>query len=339
MISNRSDVSIMFDSIVMRSSVFKEAGAHITIVLEHKDYQNMYDIDIIANSCSMELNIRENLIYDREKDENYITITILGNDQEIHQENIFLKTNVVGAIKIDKEIFLALNFRVINNSTSKIIVHNVKKFKLRDFKVIRSLGMGYYGNTYQVLGKSSKFYAVKVLNERMNINNKNDVAIREIIPLISLPEHPCLIKLLGFIYDHNFGIILVLEYASRGRIDEIGFKNLEIDMKYKILYGLFSCVAMLHEFNYIHRDIHPSNVLISEDYETKLIDFGVSRFLDQEMTQNIGHRGFKSPEMINTRTYDEFVDVYSIFFLLFDLRKNEQLIRKILHTLNNTIKN
>lgn len=106
-----------------------------------------------------------------------------------------------------------------------------------------------------------------------------------------MPKHPCVINLDCFIYDQKYGIILVLEYASRGRIDSIDFDKLDEDKAVQMIYSLISCIAFFHDHGFIHRDIYPSNVLVNEKYEIKIIDFGVSRFYGKEMTLNVGHPG------------------------------------------------
>lgn len=259
-------------------------------------------------------------------------ITISIGNYMILSDKIDVRTNVIGVLKSTGEISVSLIFRVINISTDKIILHNVKQFHKSDFKFTRKLGEGSFGQTHEVIDSLLRLHVLKIMLKKIEISNKDDSSIREIIPFLAFPKHPCLIKLEGFIYDRDCGIILVLEYAEQGVISSINFNELAIDKKLKLLYGLFSCVAFLHDNGFVHRDIHPSNVLITDEYETKLIDFGVSRFLGKEMTDDVGHQGYQSPEIWKSNEYDALVDEYSLGVLL-DHLDNEETFFKLISLL------
>lgn len=162
---------------------------------------------------------------------------------------------MIGVLHSSDPFSLSLIFRVINCSNDTKTLHGARRFHLGDFELVRKLAGGSYGETYEVVDSSRQSHVLKVTMMQIGINSEYDSCIREIVPFLAFPRHPCLIGLDGSIFDRN-----------RGIISSIGLKELSIEFKLKIFYGLFSGVAFLHDHGFIHRYIHPSNVLASENY-------------------------------------------------------------------------
>lgn len=80
----------------------------------------------------------------------------------------------------------------------------------------------------------------------------------------------------------------------------------------------------IHSKKVIHRDLKPTNILLSSDGTVKICDFGISKLMtieEQTMTRGLGSQKFMAPEILNEEdNYDEKVDVYSfgvdVFFVL-----------------------
>ena len=79
----------------------------------------------------------------------------------------------------------------------------------------------------------------------------------------------------------------------------------------------------MHKMNppIIHRDIKPENVLLDENYQAKLTDFGWSNYLNDSDKRNTicGTPIYLAPEMINKRGHDEKIDIWCIGVLLFEI--------------------
>lgn len=97
-----------------------------------------------------------------------------------------------------------------------------------------------------------------------------------------------------------------------------------------VMKGVLSGVMALHDKGYIHRDIDPSNVMITTDGKIKLLDFGIAKNLGASMTTDhqftttgvfMGKAGYAAPELVlgDVNNQNETTDIYSLGIMLFQL--------------------
>lgn len=86
-----------------------------------------------------------------------------------------------------------------------------------------------------------------------------------------------------------------------------------------ILFQILSGLKYLHSANIIHRDLKPSNILINEDCEIKICDFGLARsmqpsmYRNQDMTLYVTTRIYRAPELLfGISEYSHVIDVWSV---------------------------
>ncbi|CDW56385.1 Pkinase domain containing protein [Trichuris trichiura] len=85
---------------------------------------------------------------------------------------------------------------------------------------------------------------------------------------------------------------------------------------YQILRGL----KYIHSAGIIHRDLKPSNIAVNEDCELRILDFGLARQADDEMTGYVATRWYRAPEiMLNWMHYNHTVDVWSVGCIMAEL--------------------
>jgi len=79
-------------------------------------------------------------------------------------------------------------------------------------------------------------------------------------------------------------------------------------------------ISYLHSKNIIHRDIKPANFLVTESFVVKVIDFGVSRVMSQDIKMTmIGTPVYMAPEVMNDEVYTEKADIYGFALVLYEL--------------------
>ncbi|XP_013793648.1 aurora kinase-like, partial [Limulus polyphemus] len=144
--------------------------------------------------------------------------------------------------------------------------------------------------------------------------------LRREIEIQSHLKHPNILQLYNYFYDDT-RIFLILEFAARGEL----FKELQkcgkFDDKRAATYIAQLCHALLycHEKKVIHRDIKPENLLLGLNGELKIADFGWSVHAPSSRRATMcGTLDYLPPEMIENKTYNEKVDLWSLGILCYE---------------------
>ena len=199
--------------------------------------------------------------------------------------------------------------------------------KISDFELIKDLGAGSFGRVYLVSHKKTKSqYALKAIDKKNKSNIEEKPYFRREIEIMYRIHHPNVVKLYGHFEDNNY-CYFIMEYIPRGNIYSLipkhGKKKQSNQLIASIIKDVAKSVYFLHKMNppIIHRDIKPENVLMDENYNIKLTDFGWSNYLDNEEKRSTvcGTPIYLAPEMINRKGHDERVDIWCIGVLLFEL--------------------
>ena len=193
------------------------------------------------------------------------------------------------------------------------------KYMLKDFEKEKTLGKGHFGEVNSVkLKKNQKYYAMKKLISK----NNNDDQIKEEIKLLENLNHPHIINYYTSFKEENSWYIVV-EYMNGQNLQDLINNNikqkkyLEAKKVFELLIQCLSGLLYLHkEKKIIHRDIKPDNLLLDEDFNLKISDFGVSAKIDNNMSQNsknyIGPKRFSAPEVFDGNIYEFNNDIYSL---------------------------
>ena len=147
---------------------------------------------------------------------------------------------------------------------------------------------------------------------------------RELEALRQLDESPFVVRLLDVFPDAT-NLCLVLEYHPSD-LSEVVRQRRELRQGYlpvshikTYAHGLLSALAYCHEHRIVHRDVKPSNVLLSRGGSVKLADFGLARVLDPsseggggDLSHQVATRWYRPPELLfASRNYSFSADVWS----------------------------
>lgn len=195
----------------------------------------------------------------------------------------------------------------------------------------KKLGGGGFGSVFEGSLRDDTKIAVKRLDQ-FGQGRKEFLAEVKTIGNI---HHVSLVRLIGFCAENSHKL-LVYEYMSNGSLDKWIFKrssedSLEWKIRKKIILDIAKGLAYLHEdckMRIAHLDIKPQNILLDDNFDAKLSDFGMARLIDrnqnQVITQVRGTRGYMAPEWL-TKKITEKVDVYSFGVVILEIicgRKN-----------------
>ncbi|KAG2717719.1 hypothetical protein I3760_03G189500 [Carya illinoinensis] len=191
----------------------------------------------------------------------------------------------------------------------------------KNFNLANKLGEGGFGSVYKGVLSDGTVIAVKQLSSKSKQGNREFV---NEIGMISALQHPNLVKLYGCCIEGN-QLLLIYEYMennclSRALFGKDTVRRLKLDWptRQKICIGIARGLAYLHEesrLKIVHRDIKTSNVLLDEDYNAKISDFGLAKLSEDGKThistRVAGTIGYMAPEYAMRGYLTNKADVYS----------------------------
>lgn len=207
-------------------------------------------------------------------------------------------------------------------------------FTLRDLEIATSrfskdnvIGEGGYGVVYRGRLINGTPVAVKKI---LNNLGQAEKEFRVEVDAIGHVRHKNLVRLLGYCIEGTHRM-LVYEYVNNGNLEQWlhgamrqrGYMTWEA--RIKVLLGTAKALAYLHEAiepKVVHRDIKSSNILIDDEFNAKVSDFGLAKLLgtgeSHVTTRVMGTFGYVAPEYANTGLLNEKSDVYSFGVLLLE---------------------
>eukprot|EP00096_Caligus_rogercresseyi_P015582 TRINITY_DN804_c0_g2_i1.p1 TRINITY_DN804_c0_g2~~TRINITY_DN804_c0_g2_i1.p1 ORF type:complete len:362 (+),score=77.46 TRINITY_DN804_c0_g2_i1:52-1137(+) len=99
-----------------------------------------------------------------------------------------------------------------------------------------------------------------------------------------------------------------------------------------LVYQILRGMKYFHSAGIIHRDLKPSNIAVNEDCELKILDFGLARPAEYEMTGYVATRWYRAPEiMLNWMHYQQTVDMWSVGCIMAEMLTGKTLFPGIDH--------
>jgi serine/threonine-protein kinase len=169
--------------------------------------------------------------------------------------------------------------------------------------------------------------ALKVLHEHHHEDEEFVERFRREARAVARLSHPNIVTVIDRGEDEGRQFI-VFEYVEGQTLKDILEAGpLDIRRALEVTIAVARGLAFAHEHGIVHRDVKPQNVLLNEDGQAKVTDFGIARSLDVEgMTQSgtvLGTSNYIAPEQATGRPVDVQTDVYSLGVVLFELLTGE----------------
>lgn len=200
-----------------------------------------------------------------------------------------------------------------------------------EIQYTKKLGDGASGTTYLGEYKGEKV-AVKAYSPGILMNDINSV--KNEMDIMSKMRHKNIVLFKGLsLRKDRPAAALVTEFAERGELGHALYNSRLVrrkgdTLRFKIVLGLAEGLQYLHSYHVIHRDIKPANILLAEDGEPMLTDFGFSRFIDQDsadkMTGETGSYRYMAPEVTRHSHYTEKADTYSFALICNEIFADER---------------
>ncbi|KAJ9560393.1 hypothetical protein OSB04_005553 [Centaurea solstitialis] len=234
----------------------------------------------------------------------------------INSRKDFFKKN--GGIMLQEMLFTCED--PINKG--KIFTEEELKKATDNFNNAKIIGQGGYGTVY--IGTLANNTRVAIKKSKMMDQSQIKQFVNEVI-ILSQINHPNIVKLLGCCLETHVPL-LVYEYITNNTLCHHIHSHamLTFGMRLKIATETAEALDFMHSMTQIiHRDVKPSNILLDDEFNAKISDFGISRFvpLDQThlSTSVKGTTGYIDPEYFRTCKLTEKSDVYSFGVVLMEL--------------------
>jgi serine/threonine-protein kinase len=205
------------------------------------------------------------------------------------------------------------------------------------YRIIEQLGQGGQATAYKAtdtrLGRS---VVIKILLPELSSNENARRRFEREARLASALDHPNICA----IYDigENDGLFyIVMPYAEGRTLKQvISGRPLEILSALSIAVQVADAIAAAHARGIVHRDIKPNNIVVSDQGQVKVLDFGLAKMLsteepgsdfDKSMTEAgapYGTLGYSSPEQAVGERVDHRTDIFSLGVVLYEMTTGRQ---------------
>lgn len=243
---------------------------------------------------------------------------------------------------------------------------NYQRMKLDTFTIGKMIGKGGFAKVFEGTDKiTEKKIAIKVIDIKSAMKHPKSVSNE--INILRTVKGKNFLKYITYKICSNF-VIIITEFFDGTKL--YSAQNYSFDRKLKILKKIACAISKLHKQGIVHLDLKPANILIDKNDNIKIIDFGLSCFLDIPIESNpigsdpigsspigsspigctikrVGTPNYMAPEIISKNIKDtkDLIksDVYSfgvIMFLLFNghlpflCKDRQELFTKKLTTKN-----
>ncbi len=202
--------------------------------------------------------------------------------------------------------------------------------EIGDYKILQEIGRGGMGVVFEAVREGEDFSqtaALKILKRGMD----SDAMLRRFRherQILASLEHPNIARLLDAGRAADGLPYFAMEFIKGKPLDEFcDEKNLNINERLRLFLQICAAVSFAHSRLVVHRDLKPTNILVTENGTVKLLDFGIAKILAPEgnvQNQTVTALGmmtpaYASPEQIKGEVVSTSSDIYSLGLILYEL--------------------
>lgn len=204
--------------------------------------------------------------------------------------------------------------------------------QIGEYVVVRTLGSGGMGRVYLARRADGQFdqqVAIKQMHAALSPSEGLVLRFRAERQILANLEHPNIARLIGGGMTGDGLPYLVMEYVDGIPIVEYcRNRKLSTEERLELFRTVCHAVEYAHSHLVVHRDIKPGNILVTKDSAPKLLDFGIAKLLDVDvsradgptlLTERLMTPDYASPEQILGKQITTATDVYALGVLLYEI--------------------
>jgi serine/threonine protein kinase len=191
------------------------------------------------------------------------------------------------------------------------------------------LGRGSMGSVYRARdGESGREVALKVMSTELSGDPELIERFRREALAAADLDHPNITDVYDF-GEHDGRLYMAMELLQGDDLkDLIEQKRVgDLNWKLQVMDQVASGLAFVHARNMVHRDLKPANIHVQPDGRPKIMDFGLVRVSDSNMTRTgmvMGSPAYMAPEQLSGEKADARSDVFSIGAVFYELLCGER---------------
>lgn len=193
------------------------------------------------------------------------------------------------------------------------------------FEIVEEIGRGGMATVYKARQPSvGRMVAIKILPTQFAHDPKFVQRFEREARAIASLEHPHILPLYDFGAQGGL-TYMAMRYVSGGDLSNLMGQNLSSEQIAQIVGDIAKALDYAHKNGVIHRDIKPSNILIDDNGEVLLTDFGIAKTEDSQLTGTgmvLGTPDYMAPEQIEGIA-DSRSDIYALGVVLYELLTGE----------------
>lgn len=200
-----------------------------------------------------------------------------------------------------------------------------------DWRVVEPIGAGGMGDVYKVLrdtGEFEQFGALKLLHFNDPSAQKKFAQERMIAAQLN---HESIARLIDGSATSDGHLFMVMDLVPGRSLTDYAETNRLNQRQRLTLFGeLCNAVGYAHSKLILHRDIKPTNILVSDDGRLKLVDFGVAAFLSDVSGDDIAPLtiAYAAPEQLACESVSTATDIYALGVVLRELLTGSRKTRR-----------
>ena len=195
------------------------------------------------------------------------------------------------------------------------------------YEIERHLGRGGMGDVYLVKDTViNRKAALKTIREDNNLDSRQVIELRQRFyregQTAGALSHPNIVT----VYDLGEALgmsYIVMEFVEGQTLAQLMKKSrLSVAQIKHVVYHAAMGLDYAHKNGIFHRDVKPDNIMVSKTGTVKVMDFGIARLVESQLTQTgsvMGTPAYMSPEQVNGHRIDQRSDVFSLGVILYEL--------------------